>query len=1660
MSSLNGQLHLHAFCENTLAQFKKYFTCTTKFIWSKVPVGRAFALSICLLLIFAGKSHAGDGLQHYSDRIKGATTIATLSENSLGDETSLLTGATKFRYTDVSVPTNSELVITIGRKLDMNAPKFKTGANADYQISDDYNGASPAREPIKEVFGLYWDIDIPYMAGTFDQRKGWTTKIAPDSYYGDGSQSRCSTGGFVPPDSVGIWPNYTAYFKPKDYWSGININVPGAGEETLLALNNAPQIGADGVAYYGSTKSNWKVSCTSTIKNGTGEGFKVLMPNGVKYTFDWMVKLRRPSIVGGPTSSISYDPGSCSPSGCNGSLVSSNSASASLITRDEVFLYVSRVEDRFGNWLAYNYDAQNPERLLSIQSNDGVSVALNYTAAGKIQSVVSAGRTWTYNYQQITYAPANSFRLMDVTLPDGSKWSYKTDDTYTNPYSPHYMDRQSIDLYKSCVLKPADMLSTQPIGTGDSLSIDVTHPSGLTGKFKFRKLIHGTNKTPGSCSAVFTAGRARLDGPAKAYQATSLYQKTLSGPGTPNATWSYDYFPTWSYASECIGSNVCASTSQTLVTKPDGVKTRYVFGNDYSVNAGQLLEVSEEESGTVKSKNIHTYLASASGQVFPDQFGIDPQESNNPFASKNRPKVINQLQLQNVNFTTTINGFNNFLNPTSITKSSSLGDSRTDTITYENNLSKWVLGQVKTVTNSNTGKVVSDTTYNANAQPVASSSFGLPQGSTTYNADGTIATMKDAKNNTTTLSNYYRGVPRNIGFADGTSLSAVVNDNGWVTSVTDQLGSTTSYEYDSMGRMTKTHFPTGDTNAWAPMNYWFRPLANGVWAHSVWDDRYAKETQYDALWRPVLQSEWDWADGNTVRRKVWRYDSSGRQAFESYPFKESTDFNALPGTRTEYDALGRVTKVKQDSELGVLTTSTDYLPGFQTKTTNPKGVVTRQGYQVFDAPDTSRPVFTVYAEGTPESKVHDVARDVFGNVFAHAMRDAANTYTKHQWTVRDANMRVCKTTTPEGGATHYEYDANGNVIRMAEGDHTYTNTSTCDAHNIALSEKTITTYDAMNRVTSIDVPGGANGDKAYGYEADGLVSYINNTSNNQATVNRYAYNKRRLLTGESSEQTGWYVWGMGYAYNNNAALSRITYPTSFYVDYAPNGLGQATQAASVHGNWANNVQYYPNGAVKQFTYGNGIVHTMYQNARQLPSATTAKLGNQSIQENHHVFDANGNVSIIGDPANGERNWRSMQYDALDRLTQVHSPNNFGVANYQYDALDNLKRSTLGAAGFTYHYDTNNRIQRVDRDGGGSYNYTHDARGNITNDGRHALFSYDRANRLFDVSGVEGYRYDGNNRRVLAWAPVGGSIISLYGQNGQLFYQQNDREVQNYEYIYLGDDLVATRNFVGNVVKTKYQHTDALGSPVATTDEAGNVVERTEYAPYGAPLNRPVSGVGYTGHVMDSTTGLVYAQQRYYDPMIGRFLSTDPMMADPNNGWNFNRYNYAANNPYKYTDPDGRWVEDVFIGIPSLILGAKSLSDNVKAGNYGSAAVDVLGIVADGAAIVTPAVPGVAGISIKAGRSADKVLDANKADDAAKVFSKEKQALVDMAKADKKSGVTSEDMQAYKDLNKELPDPFPTNKVRGPEAHDKGAPSSQSPHGHVGPVNHIPVKDKP
>jgi RHS repeat-associated protein len=104
----------------------------------------------------------------------------------------------------------------------------------------------------------------------------------------------------------------------------------------------------------------------------------------------------------------------------------------------------------------------------------------------------------------------------------------------------------------------------------------------------------------------------------------------------------------------------------------------------------------------------------------------------------------------------------------------------------------------------------------------------------------------------------------------------------------------------------------------------------------------------------------------------------------------------------------------------------------------------------------------------------------------------------------------------------------------------------------------------------------------------------------------------------------------------------------------------------------------------------------------------------------------------------------------------------------------------------------------------------------------------------------------------------------------------------------------------------YYYTNPQGTVLATADSSGNLLSSADYRPYGSQaFGTPEDGPGYTGHVNDTASGLVYMQARYYDPEVGRFLSTDPSSTTPGSSVAFNRYVYASNNPVLNIDPDGR-----------------------------------------------------------------------------------------------------------------------------------------------------------
>lgn len=582
--------------------------------------------------------------------------------------------------------------------------------------------------------------------------------------------------------------------------------------------------------------------------------------------------------------------------------------------------------------------------------------------------------------------------------------------------------------------------------------------------------------------------------------------------------------------------------------------------------------------------------------------------------------------------------------------------------------------------------------------------------------------------------------------------------------------------------------------------------------------------------------------------------------------------------------------------------------------------------------DASAPyAFTWIGAGVGSHSVYAIVHDNLGASVRSATANVSVTIPQSGPTglarryVYDQYNQLCKIIEPETGTTVMAYDAAGNLAWSAAGlnlpDPNQCNLAEADASG----RKAVRSYDARNRLATLSFPDGR-GDQGWAYTPDGLAREVltrNDGGEEGTVVNTYAYNKRRLPTAETMTQAGKYSWSASYGYDSYGNRNRLVIPDGQPFSYTNNALGQAVSVGSNWGTLASDVSYYPNGAIKRFVYGNGVVHAMAQNARQLPARVT----DAGVFDQTYAYDPNGNTTAIRDvnAVNGLYSGnRDMLYDNRDRLVQAHL-HWLTVRGFGYDALDNIryKSNFNGSATATdyYWYNEKNQVTNFRNDQGATtLGLGYDPQGNLDNKNGQA-YDFDFGNRLRKVAGKETYRYDAHGRRVSTTdRPDTTYSLSFYNVNGQLLYRedhhtgeaQNDSHPElNVPHVYLGGSVLATMEWsrATGVGQLKYQHTDALGSPIAVTDAAGAVIDRTHWEPYGGAIAKPnYDGVGYTGHVMDGRTGLTYMQQRYYDQNVGRFLSVDPVTAYERGPKQFNRYNYAYNNPYSFTDPDGREAE--------------------------------------------------------------------------------------------------------------------------------------------------------
>lgn len=382
---------------------------------------------------------------------------------------------------------------------------------------------------------------------------------------------------------------------------------------------------------------------------------------------------------------------------------------------------------------------------------------------------------------------------------------------------------------------------------------------------------------------------------------------------------------------------------------------------------------------------------------------------------------------------------------------------------------------------------------------------------------------------------------------------------------------------------------------------------------------------------------------------------------------------------------------------------------------------------------------------------------------------------------------------------------------------------------------------------------------------------------------------------------------------------------------------------------------------------------------------TGTSGNATLVQNAtYIIDSFGSLVERTDTPNGLSILpnEKFQYDSLNRLTGRNSPGQAtsGTAA-SYDAIGNLL-TKAGAATYAY---TDSSTRRLTAYAGTTIAY--DGNGNITADNSRSLI-YTPWNVPWSVSrggNALTWDYDHAHQRSVERSNVHGTTFFSPGGGFELVVptESTSANPKTIERTYIpspeGTIGTITNTFTDSInapetaglTKYEYWHKDHLGSLVATSSETGVLTQRFSFDAWGKRtcLNPSTGAVttcssngsagneerGFTGHEMLDEVGLVHMNGRLYDPDTGRFLQADPVIQDPLNGQNYNRYAYVQNNPLSYTDPTGfswwtKWRKPI-LGLVAAIAAPWAVGElflaNVGVGEIGTFAYGSIGSEAAG-----------------------------------------------------------------------------------------------------------------
>lgn len=780
---------------------------------------------------------------------------------------------------------------------------------------------------------------------------------------------------------------------------------------------------------------------------------------------------------------------------------------------------------------------------------------------------------------------------------------------------------------------------------------------------------------------------------------------------------------------------------------------------------------------------------------------------------------------------------------------------------------------------------------------------------------------------------------------------------GLVLKSTDANGLVTENTYDAFGNVVKVQTPLSTTYTTAG---WVKELYSGaIGIHAKSDLQFiapytAKyfvftETPghsssvefFDCLGRSIqtvtVKDYYDENGAGDARKKIETgrdYNRKGQVVYEYGPCFDIA--KNVPVTYYFYDECGRVIKkigVDNDTTTfeydGLITTVTDAKGHTSKKEVDMQGRMVRStdalGGEVLYYYDASGRNVKIVG---PKKEI-TMGYDIMGNRISMHDPDVSDGTI---FTSYNAFGEIVKTEDSHG-VTTFEYDNGGRLIKETRPDMTVT--------------------------------------KSYDKQLKGFLDYVKNDKVQVSYFyDEYGRTIRETQKDDNTQRTD----EVSYEYDGYSRLEYTNYPSGLRVR---NHYSRTGELLSVEDANDKNKCYWQLGYNRNQTfnainargqilcekYGNGIITNVeYYNSTGRIKNIHAMQSNGDLLRWTYLYDKNG---CLKERTDDKRDLtESFDYDALDRLICANK-NGKAYQTMRYDAAGNIiYKSDVGE----YVYEENsNRLREVI-----STSYKPMEWDEI---------QYTSFNKIRSVVA-------GKNRMNINYGPSKNRTSMVIDENGQkttygyfgsLFeYVQKNGENTYKNYIFAAGKCVA---IVENVVTSKtsktrtlYVHHDYLGSILAYSDEKQDLVSELSYDAWGRRRNPDnweyydkiadadaLQNRGFGGHEHLDLFEMINMNGRMYDPVLGRFLSPDPLIQAPDFTQSLNRYSYCLNNPLALIDPSGySWFSKnwkslvaacVGIAVSALTAGSASgLGIAIIAGAAGGAASAFTGALLNGANI--------------------------------------------------------------------------------------------------------------